>query len=80
VADGDTSLLHGSGSERRETNHVACGVDMRNRGAVVFVHGYVAAIVNEEARFFESNAIDGGAPPGGEERGVRFEDFSRSSS
>ena len=76
VADGDTSLLYRSGSERRETNHVARGVNMRNRGAVVFVHGDVAAIVNEEARFFESKAIDGGAPPGGEERGVRFEDFA----
>src|SRR6266850_3152093 len=76
VADGDASLLHGSGSERGETDHVARGVDVRNRGAVVFIHGDVATIVNGEAGFFESKAIDGGAPPGGEERGIGCEDFA----
>ncbi len=76
VADGDAALLHGSGSERGETDHVARGVDVRNHGAIVLVHGDVAAIVDRETGFFESEAIDSGAAAGGEERGVGFEDFT----
>src|SRR6266403_430334 len=76
VADGDAALLHGSGSERGETDHVARGVDVRNRGAVVFVDGDVAAIVDAETGFFESKAINSGAAPGSEERGIGFQDFT----
>src|SRR5713101_2578049 len=70
VAYSDAALLHGSGSERRETNHVSRGVDVRNHGSIVFVHGNVATIVNGEADFFESEAVNGGAAPGGKKRGV----------
>src|SRR6266446_357440 len=76
VANGNAALLHGSGSERGETDHVAGGVNMRKHGSIVFVHGNVAAIVNGEAGFFESEAIDGSAAPGGKKRGVGFEDFT----
>src|SRR6266404_6925193 len=76
VADGDAALLHGSGSERGETDHVARGVDVRNHGAVVFIHGNITAIVDRETCFFESEAVNGSAAPGGEEGGIRFEYFA----
>ena len=76
MTDGDTALLHRSGSKRRETDHVARRVNMRNSGAIVFVHGDVATVVDREASFFQREAIYGSAASGGKQRCVGFEDFA----
>src|ERR1700674_3904104 len=76
VADGNAALLHGSGSQGGETDDVAGGINMRNSRAVVFVHGDITAIIDGQAGFFESEAIDSGAAAGGEECRIGFEGFA----
>ena len=73
MADGDAALLHRSGSERGKSNHVARGINIWNGGAIVFVNGNVAAIVDGEAGFFESKTIHSGAAACRKERGVGLE-------
>src|SRR5437762_262790 len=76
VADGNAALLHGSRGQRGETDDVAGGVDMRNRRAIVFVDRDIAAIIDGQAGFLESQTIDGGAAAGGEQGGIGLERFA----
>src|ERR1700674_2109905 len=76
VADGDAALLHGSGGQCGETDDIAGGINMRNSRTVVFVHGDITAIIDSQAGFFESEAIDSGATAGSEECRIGFESFA----
>ncbi len=76
VTDGDAALFHRSRSERGETDDVAGGINMRDRRAVVFVDGNITALIDGQAGFFESQAIDGRAAARGEEGGIGFKDFA----
>ena len=76
MADSDASLLHGRGGERRKADDVACGIDVRDRGAIVFVYGNMAAIVQGKAGFLQRQAVHGGTTACGEERSISFEDFA----
>jgi len=73
VTGGDAPLFHGRGCQRRETNDVTAGINMRDSRAVVFIDGDIATIVDGQACFFESEAIDCGAAARGKEGGIGFE-------
>src|SRR5580692_1809367 len=76
MAGGNATLLHGSRRKRGESDDVSCCVDVRNNGAIVFVDGDVAFIVDCQASLFESETIDSGATPGCEKDGFGFEFLS----
>ena len=38
MAHGDAGLLHGSGGQGRKSNHISCGIDVRNIRLVMFIH------------------------------------------
>ncbi len=49
---------------------------MRDSCTVAFVDGDVAAIIDSEAGFFQSEAIDSSAAASSKERSIGFEDFA----
>src|SRR5262245_37031960 len=56
---GDATLLHGDGSERREADHIADGVNVFDIGLIVFVDRYAAAIVSLDSGGGEIQVFDG---------------------
>src|SRR5277367_1899157 len=76
VANGYASLFHGSGSQRGKTDHIACGVNIGNRGPIVVVDWNIAAVVDGETGLFQREAIDCGAAACGKKGGFSLERFA----
>src|SRR5713101_823577 len=70
VANSDAALFQGSGGQSGKADNVAGGINMWNGGAIVFVHGDVAAVIEGKIGFLERQAVDRGAAAGGEKSGV----------
>ena len=64
------ALFGAGGRELRRTDHVARGVDVRDGGLEMFVHGHTTAAVGGQAGFLEAQA--GGIPlaPRRDQQGV----------
>src|SRR5271169_116358 len=58
VADGDTSLLHGCGGQRRKPDDVASGVDVRQGCAVILIDRDVAPIINGQSGFVQRQTVN----------------------
>ena len=62
---GQPALLHGRGSQRREPDHVADGVDVRDLGLEVLIHRDPAALVGTQAGRGQVQRVGLALPPGG---------------
>src|ERR1700735_2196280 len=70
MATGQPSLFHGRGSERRETNHIACSIDVRHGSLKPLVHGQFSANPDRQAGRVQVEQIGVHLPPNGIQKRV----------
>src|SRR5579864_7551251 len=58
MAHSDACLLHRSGRERRESDHIAGGVDRRRRRSVILIHLNITALIQCNSCAFQAQLFN----------------------